>query len=189
MTAMQISCLDSSCRSSFIGSIPVQINSILDYEMQLHWTTRCLIRACVLLSLWNLPFPWVHNHDLALESEQGVWLPSHLEEYHGIPESDEHGWHLHFVYLGMDNCNNPLEKKFPAQHHFITGESANSLPACGYFSADQLQSARFVTVMTEHVVQRNQQAHPVHGDRAAGLHFMQAFQQRSLRDLISISLC
>jgi len=42
--------------------------------------------------------------------------------------------------------------------------------------------------MTEHEVQKNQ-ALPVRGDKATGLHFMQAFQQRSLHDLISISLC
>lgn len=153
--------------------------------MQLHWTTRFLIRACLLLSLWNLPFPFVHNHDLALGADQGGWLPSHLKEFHGIPDSDEYGWHLHFVYFGTDNCNNPLEKKFPTQHHFIAGESANSLPACANLAADQLQA---VTTVTEHDVQRNH-GFPVHRNRAAGLHFMQAFQQRSLRDLISISLC
>ncbi len=156
--------------------------------MQLRWTTRCLIRACLLLSLWNLPFPWVHNHELALGAEQGVWLPTHLKEYHGIPESDEQGWHLHFVYFGMDNCNNPLEKKYPPQHYFIAGESANSLPACARLSADQLQLATSVTVPVDCSLQESQ-PQPVHRDRVAGLHFMQAFQQRSLHDLISISLC
>ena len=166
----------------------MKINSILNYELQLHWTTRLLIRACLLLSLWNLPFPWVHNHDLVLGADQGGWLPSHIQEFHGIPDSDEHGWHLHFIYFGTDNCNNPLEQKFPAQHHFIVGESAHSLPACANLAADRLLSLMTLAAMSEHEVQKNQ-ALPVRGDKATGLHFMQAFQQRSLHDLISISLC
>ncbi|MCA9005445.1 MAG: hypothetical protein KDA70_09260 [Planctomycetaceae bacterium] len=150
--------------------------------------TRCLIRACLLLSLWNLPFPWVHNHDLALGAEQGSWLPAHLKEYHEIPESDEHGWHLHFVYLGMDNCSNPLEKKFPAQHHFIIGETASSLPACARLLVDELQSVEAEVIPGLQNFQENQVL-PHYRNRTAGLQFMQAFHQRSLRDLISISLC
>ncbi len=150
--------------------------------------TRCLIRACLLLSLWNLPFPFVHNHDLALGAEQGNWLPSHLKEYHAVPKADEHGWHLHFVYFGMDDCNNPLEKKFPLQHHFIVGETASSLPACEHLSIDEFRSMEAEAIPSLSSIQESRVL-PRDRDRTTGLHFMQAFQQRSLRDLISISLC
>lgn len=173
--------------------VPVQIHStFIEYESRLHWTTRCLIRVCLLLSLWNLPFPWFHNHDLnSVVANNSDWLPSHLDQYHTalVPtEALESGWHLHFVYLGEEESNDPLKKRFPAQHYFIVGESSHSLPT--------FESAR--TALQQQILVSNSLNRfsallkiepPVPLHQAEIGHFLQASQSQSLRDLISVSLC
>ena len=179
--------------SSSFGFKPVQINSILkSCDSQLHWTARCLIRVCLLLSLWNLPFPWLHNHDLCqgVESDS-FWLPSHLDEFHAASdiETGEQGWHLHLVYFGGENSNNPLQNKFPLQHHFIVGESSQPLPACE--SAKTVQLQQFLASVSL----KNAISSPISltlaplKDRMTVEHFLQSFQSKPLRDRISVSLC
>jgi len=171
----------------------VQINSVLkNFDSQLHWTARCLIRVCLLLSLWNLPFPWLHNHDLHQETEDhSYWLLSHIDEFHteGNEELSEQGWHLHFVYFGCEQNDNPFKDKFPVQHQFIVGESSQPLPASESAQAS-FQRLDLVSVGLKHVF-----AYPLRlsvpppQSRGAQEHFLQSFQKRSLRDLISVSLC
>jgi len=193
------SCAESqlpACEKHFLissfGSKPVQINSILkSCDSQLHWTARCLIRVCLLLSLWNLPFPWIHNHDLnQVADSSSYWLPTHLDEFHATvsEESSEEGWHLHFVYFGGENSNNPLKNKFPPQHYFIVGESSQTLPAC-----ESAQTTLLQQVLAAHSLSP---AFSPAGITPAPLkepvvveHFLQSFPSKSFRDLISVSLC
>ena len=166
--------------------------SIIECEKQLHWATRCLIRVCLLLSLWNLPFPWIHHHGMnPLVANSSDWLPSHLDQYHAdllqIPTSEQ-GWHLHFVYLGEEESHDPLKKRFPAQHYIIIGESSQSLPVCESVRTGLLQQilepaslkCAFMLSFSEL---------PVHRNQADIGHFLQASQSQSLHDLISVSLC
>ncbi|WP_145109990.1 hypothetical protein [Gimesia panareensis] len=109
-----------------------------------------MIRACLLLSLWSLPFPWLHNHHLHQGTEAASsWLPIHLDQYHGGVESPEEGWHLHFVYFGGERSGDPLNQKFPPRHYFVVGESADSLPAQSLAASQCLEqflsSASFCT--------------------------------------------
>ncbi len=181
-----------SLYSSF-GFTPVQINSVIkNFDSQLHWTARCLIRVCLLLSLWNLPFPWLHHHDLHQETnDHSYWLLSHIEEFHteGDEELNEEGWHLHFVYFGGEQNSDPFEDKFPVQHQFIVGESSQPLPVSESVQTS-FQRQVFASVGLKHVsaCPYRLPVSPVK-DRVAQEHFLQSFQKRSLRDLISVSLC
>ncbi|WP_298859451.1 hypothetical protein [uncultured Gimesia sp.] len=169
------------------------MNSVLkNFDSQLHWTARCLIRVCLLLSLWNLPFPWLHNHDLHQETEEhSFWLFSHVDEFHneGGEELKEQGWHLHFVYFGGEQNSNPFEDRFPVQHQFIVGESSQPMPA-SEFAQTSFQRQVFASVSLKDVF-----ASPFSlsvlsiKDRVVQEQFLQSFQKRSLRDLISVSLC
>tara|TARA_R110002111_G_scaffold262875_1_gene342531 strand:+ start:91578 stop:92006 length:429 start_codon:yes stop_codon:yes gene_type:complete len=142
--------------------------------------------------LWNLPFPWLHNHDLCQAAESGSsWLYSHLDEFHAASgqESSEEGWHLHFVYFGGENSNNPLQNKFPPQHYFIVGESAQLLPACESAQTALLQQV-LASVSLNHAFSSTISITlPPLKDRVTVEHFLQSFPNKPLRDLISVSLC
>ncbi|WP_145217746.1 hypothetical protein [Gimesia alba] len=167
-------------------------SSLIDYEAQLHWTTRCLIRVCLLLSLWNLPFPWLHNHEMSpVVANNSHWLPSHLDQYHANlvqTQAPEQGWHLHFVYLGEEKSSDPLKKRFPAQHYFIIGESSQILPVCGSAQTTLLQqmlepaSLKCASMLSHSEL-------PAHQNQAKVGHFLQASPSQALHDLISVSLC
>lgn len=167
-------------------------SSLIEYEAQLHWATRCLIRVCLLLSLWNLPFPWLHNHEMSsVVANNSHWLPSHLDQYHTSlvqSQASEQGWHLHFVYLGEEKSNDPLKKRFPVQHNFIIGESSQSLLVCGSAQTtllQQIQASASLKCFSLH-----SQAEPPFSEHQTEIgHFLQASPSQSLRDLISVSLC
>ncbi|WP_145310572.1 hypothetical protein [Gimesia fumaroli] len=167
-------------------------SSFIEYETQLHWTTRCLIRVCLLLSLWNLPFPWLHNHDVnPVVANNSAWLPSHLDQYHTSlvqTQASEQGWHLHFVYLGEDQSNDPLKKRFPAQHYFIIGESSQSLPVCESTQTDIVQQMLEPASLNRATTLSHKEL-PVPQNQAETGHFLQASQSQSLHNLISVSLC
>ena len=171
----------------------MQINSVLkNCDSQLHWTARCLSRVCLLLSLWNLPFPWLHNHDLHQETESSsYWLFSHIDEFHAEVEAEnsEHGWHLHFVYFGSENTNSPFEDSFPVQHHFIAGETSQPLPA-SESAQTTFQQQTLASVGLKHAFASPfSLIVPPVKDRVTQEHFLQSFHKKSLRDLISVSLC
>ena len=93
-------------------------STFIEYESQLHWAARVMIRACLLLSLWSLPFPWLHNHEAYAASEySSAQLPAHLNQFHDGLESPELGWHLHFVYLGREQSGDPLKQNLPPQQN------------------------------------------------------------------------
>ena len=164
---------------------------IIDIEAGLHWSTRCIIRVCLLLSLWNLPFPWLHHHALAPASAQTDWLPSHLDEFHAsafAPATTEQGWHLHFVYLGEEQTNDPLRKQFPAQHHFIIGELSQSLPGLTTVGLADLEQVATSGSLVE-TANLDLSIQPPFPPQAANGHFLKTAQGPSICDLISVSLC
>lgn len=148
-----------------------------------------MIRTCLLLSLWNLPLPWIHQHELHPEKAAvNYWLSSHLDQYHAGAESQEWGWHLHFVYLGGECSNDPLKKKFPPQHYVIMGESADSLPASSSVASTLDRSFLIATAGTEfstfcaNLISN-------HPSFVSGPSTSLPFSSKSLRDLISVSRC
>lgn len=168
----------------------MQIHStLIESESKLHWSARVIIRACLLLSLWSLPFPWLHNHHLHQGTETASsWLPIHLDQYHGGVESPEEGWHLHFVYFGGERSGDPLKQKFPPQHYFVVGESADSLPAQSSASSQSLkQFLASASLYTSSIHDRV--AHSVFQNFISDPADPSAFSSQSTRDLTSVSRC
>jgi len=113
-----------------------------------------------------------------------------VEEFHsGLEDAtDEHGWHLHFMYFGAENSDTPRNSNLPAQHYFIVGESSQSLPvsesAQTVFLQQVFAAANLNAISTPlHIALLSPQ------DRVSVEHFLQSYQSKSLRDLISVSLC
>lgn len=149
-----------------------------------------MIRACLLLSLWNLPFPWLHNHEAYAAAESSsAQLPAHLNQFHDGLESPETGWHLHFVYLGREQSEDPLKQNLPSQQNqLILIETASTSSAgktgtlsaveqfliCAAFSANSC-SLRMTPAGT--------------GDQQYGPPVSQACSTGSPRDLTCVSRC
>lgn len=114
-------------------------STFIEYESQLHWTARVMIRACLLLSLWSLPFPWLHNHEAYAAAENSsAQLPAHLNQFHDGLESPESGWHLHFIYLDREQTEDPLKQNLPPQQNqliLIETTSTSSSGKTGTMSA------------------------------------------------------
>lgn len=174
----------------FTGFFPVQIHSkLIESEAQMHWAVRVMIRTCLLLSLWNLPLPWLHLHELHPEEEvSSHWLSTHLDEYHADLESQERGWHLHFIYLGGERSNDPLQKRLPSQHYFIMGESTGSLPT-GSSVASTLDRSFLLSAQGTEFTTFTLNLSPNHPGYISGPSISPPFSSKSLRDLISVSRC
>lgn len=168
----------------------MQIHStFINYESQLHWTARIMIRACLLLSLWNLPLPWIHNHSSYNAAETAIGsLPVHLEQFHQGKQAPQEGWHLHFVYLGAEHSSDPLKQKFPPQHYFIMGESSSSLPAGHSLYSGSPEQFLALTASGNSTSQLRIMlpGSPNQNNDSPGLpHFLNG----SIRDLTSVSRC
>lgn len=183
----------ASLWSSF-GFTPMQINSVLrKHDAKLHWTARCLIRVCLLLSLWNLPLPWLHHHELNEAAADGSsWLLTHIDEFHTeVDEEDgEHGWHLHFVYFGCGNSNTPLDCNYPFQNHFTMQETSPPFPVsesiqCSFQLLQNYSAAGLMQTLDSHLSLSDSPTK----DCVPNEQFLQSFQNRSLRDLISVARC
>ena len=75
-----------------------------DILSRLSYVGRFVLRACLIVSLWQAPVPWIHSHET--DSSQGTGLAStgdlvqHLALFHPatkIDSADELGWHLHWI--------------------------------------------------------------------------------------------
>ena len=171
--------------------VPVQFHStFIEYETQLHWTARIVIRACLLLSLWNVPLPWLHKHCSygAAEKVVGNTLPAHLQQFHADKEVSEEGWHLHFVYLGAEHSSDPQQQNLPLQNYFLTGESATSLTAGNSLSAHSAKHFLALTVFNE-AGSLLRIMPPGAEQQNCNLSGQPVLSTGSLRDLTSVSRC
>ncbi|WP_145450714.1 hypothetical protein [Gimesia panareensis] len=136
-----------------------------------------------------MPFPWLHHHAAyAATAGDGSLLPVHLDQFHAGQDASEQGWHLHYVYLGAEESNDPLKQKLPPQHFLILGE-ANSSPTAGSVvglsPTEQFLADLTFCQSSSHVIDVNSgfraQRHGPPGSASC--------LARSLRDLTSVSRC
>jgi hypothetical protein len=151
-------------------------------------STRWVVCAALVASLWRGPVPWIHSHETdAHDHDSQSLLAWHLEQFH--QQHPVAGWHIHLTFpwdvfhepRSNDNPESPRPSVVYEMPFVVTpvlstadahadaspGPPANLLPEC-----------RFTEVL-----------HSL-ATRVSGLHFMQTYPPRvALRALICVALC
>ena len=156
----------------------------------------CALRLCMLVALWNGPFPWVHVHG-SLDGTGSSALASHLVRFHASDvgaQGRSFGWHLHFILPWAALEDGPC----PANGSPRDFRDVVAAPCYGGLSYDRFAVGGCVEAMAafgqpapavDRIVTTDVPASPMAPSSGPPAHFLQTFLVSFVGDLIGVSRC